>query len=120
MELMAVITGLEALKSRCQVTLYSDSQYVVDAMRKGWARQWQSKGWRRANKELALNSDLWERLLQLSEKHEVEFEWVQSHSGNLENERCDELAVAASKGKDLPVDAGYANGVRPATGLFES
>jgi ribonuclease HI len=107
MELMGVIEGLKALKKKSRVTLYSDSQYVVEALRKGWANQWRDRGWRRSNKEIALNSDLWEMLLDLVNQHEVEFIWVQSHAGNLENERCDELAVAASRNKDLPPDIGY-------------
>jgi ribonuclease HI len=111
MELMGVIVGLKALKKKSRVTLYSDSQYVVEALRKGWANQWRDRGWRRSNKEVALNSDLWEMLLDLVNQHEVEFIWVQSHAGNLENERCDELAVAASKNKDLPRDIGYETSV---------
>ncbi len=107
MEMMAAIVGLQTLKARCIVTLYSDSQYMVDGIRKGWARQWRLNGWRRSNKEIAMNADLWEQLLELCNEHEAEFNWVQSHSGNPENERCDELAVAASKGKDLPPDTGY-------------
>lgn len=107
MEMMAAIVGLRALKGRCNVTLHSDSQYMVDGIRKGWAKQWRSNGWRRSNKEIALNTDLWEQLLELCNQHEVEFNWVQSHAGNPENERCDELAVTASKGRDLPPDTGY-------------
>jgi len=112
MELMAVIQGLQALKKRSNVTLYSDSQYVVEALRKGWANQWRNRGWRRSNKEIALNSDLWEQLLDLAIQHEIEFVWVQSHAGNPENERCDELAVAASKGEDLPPDIEYESSKR--------
>jgi ribonuclease HI len=111
MELMGVIEGLKALKKKSRVTLYSDSQYVVEALRKGWANQWRDRGWRRSNKEVALNSDLWEMLLDLVSQHEVEFIWVQSHAGNTENERCDELAVAASRNKDLPPDVGYETSV---------
>lgn len=111
MELMGVIEGLKALKKKSRVTLYSDSQYVVEALRKGWANQWRDRGWRRSNKEIALNSDLWEMLLDLVNQHEMEFIWVQSHAGNPENERCDELAVAASRNKDLPPDIGYETSV---------
>lgn len=118
MELMAAIVGLETLKSRCEVTLYSDSQYMVDGMQKGWAKQWRSKGWRRSNKEVAMNADLWEKLLNLSDYHKVDFEWVQSHAGNQENERCDELAVAASKGEDQPPDTVYENLTQSRPGLF--
>jgi ribonuclease HI len=107
MEILAAITGLEALKEPCKVTLYSDSQYVVYAIQKGWALRWQSKGWMRNNKEKAINPDLWERLLKLCEVHNVEFVWIRGHAGRSENERCDELAKAAAQGPDLAVDAVY-------------
>ncbi len=107
MEMMAAIAGLEALKEPCQVTLYSDSQYLVDAMTKGWAKRWQANGWRRNAKELAKNPDLWERLLKLCQEHEVIFVWVRGHAGNTENENCDRLAVTAAKGSSLAVDTGY-------------
>jgi ribonuclease HI len=97
MEISAAIAGLEALKEPCEVTLYSDSQYVVFALQKGWARRWQSKGWMRNNKEKAINPDLWERLLELCSIHKVTFVWV----------RCDELATAAARGTKLAVDTGY-------------
>lgn len=107
MEMMAAIAGLEALKEPCQVTLYSDSQYLVDAMTKGWAKRWQSNGWRRNAKDLAKNPDLWERLLKLCQEHEVTFVWVRGHAGNPENENCDRLAVAAARSQSLAVDSGY-------------
>ncbi|MBF6600128.1 MAG: ribonuclease HI [Dehalococcoidia bacterium] len=107
MELMAVIEGLRALKEPCDVTLYSDSQYVVRAMTEGWARRWRANGWRRDRTTKASNPDLWEELLRLTEVHNVEFRWVRGHAGNRENERCDELAVAAAEGRELAVDAGY-------------
>lgn len=107
MELLAAIKALEALKEPCRVTLYSDSQYVVDAVEKGWARRWQANDWKRNKKEAAINPDLWERLLQLTEKHEVTFRWVRGHAGNVENERCDRLAVEAANGRDLEVDSVY-------------
>ncbi|MFZ9737715.1 MAG: ribonuclease HI [Prochlorotrichaceae cyanobacterium] len=107
MEILAAIVGLEALKEPCQVELYSDSQYVVNAISKGWAKRWQSKGWMRNKDEKALNPDLWERLLSLCDRHQVTFNWVRGHSGNVENERCDRLAVAAAKGSDLEPDTGY-------------
>ena len=107
MELLAAIKALEALKEPCQVTLYSDSQYVVDAVEKGWARRWQANDWKRNKKEAAINPDLWERLLQLTEKHAVTFRWVRGHAGNVENERCDRLAVEAANGRDLEVDSVY-------------
>ena len=97
MELMAVISALEALKEPCEVTLCSDSQYVCNAISKGWARSWKKNGWRRSNKEPALNPDLWELLLQQLYRHHVTVNWVKGHAGHPENERCDRLAVAAAE-----------------------
>ncbi len=97
MELMAAITGLRALKEPCSVTLYSDSQYVVNGMTKGWAKKWKANGWRRSNKEPALNPELWDELLTLCERHQVTFQWVRGHNGHAENERCDRLAVAGAE-----------------------
>ena len=94
MELTAVITGLAALKEPCEVTLYSDSRYIIDAIQKGWAKKWQANHWMRNAKEPALNADLWEQLLGLLERHPVTFVWVKGHAGHPENERCDRLAVA--------------------------
>ena len=93
MELTGVIRGLQALKEPCEVTLYSDSRYVVDALEKGWARKWREKGWRRGSGDKALNPDLWETLLELTEKHQVRSIWVKGHDLNEYNNRCDELAV---------------------------
>jgi ribonuclease HI len=107
MEILAAIAGLEALKEPCRVALFSDSQYLVNAIQKGWARRWQANGWKRSNKEKAINPDLWERLLELCEIHKVQFEWVRGHAGHSENERCDELAKAAARGVNMDVDAGY-------------
>ena len=97
MELCAVIFALEALKEPCRVKLYSDSQYVCNALTLGWAKKWRAQGWMRNKKDKALNPDLWERLLNLCEKHEVEVNWVKGHAGHPENERCDRLAVAAAQ-----------------------
>ena len=107
MEILAAIVGLEALKEECRVTLYSDSQYVVNAVEKGWAWKWEANGWKRNKREEALNPDLWERLLRLCEYHDVEFRWVRGHAGNRENERCDQLATGAARQRDLSVDEGY-------------
>ena len=93
MELTAAIMGLRTLTRPCRVVLYSDSEYVVNAMSRGWAERWKANGWKRNKKERALNPDLWEELLILCDRHEVEFKWVRGHSGNSDNERCDELAV---------------------------
>ena len=95
MEIMAVIIGLEALKQPCEVALYSDSRYVVDAIEKGWVTRWKQNNWMRNKKEAALNVDLWERMLPLLDTHNVTFHWVKGHAGHPENERCDELARAA-------------------------
>ena len=97
MELTAVIRGLQALKEPCIVELYSDSKYVIDAIQKGWAVKWRSKNWMRTPKEPAKNPDLWERLLNLLEVHDVTFHWVKGHAQNENNNRCDELAVNAWK-----------------------
>lgn len=97
MELLGVITALEALNMPCQVDLYSDSKYVIDAIQKGWAVKWRSKNWMRTPKEPAKNPDLWERLLRLLDVHDVTFHWVKGHAQNENNNRCDELAVNAWK-----------------------
>ncbi len=94
MELMGVITGLEALKYPCRVTVQTDSRYVVDGIEKGWAKSWRKRGWIKSDKKPALNSDLWGRLLDLLDVHEVNFTWIKGHAGHEENERCDRLAVA--------------------------
>jgi len=107
MEIMAAIAGLEALKESCRVTLVSDSQYLVYAIEKGWARKWRSKGWMRSSREKAINPDLWERLLNLCEIHDVQFKWIRGHAGHPENERCDQLAKASARRPDLPIDPGY-------------
>ena len=97
MELMGVITALKALNRPCQVDLYTDSQYVVNAIEKGWAKKWQANGWMRNKKDKALNPDLWQTLLDLLEVHQVAFHWVKGHAENPYNNRCDELAVAESQ-----------------------
>lgn len=95
MELTAVIEALYALKQPCEVTLTTDSKYVVDSINNGWVAQWKERGWRKSDKKPALNVDLWERLLDLLEIHNVTFVWVKGHDGHPENERCDALAVNA-------------------------
>ncbi len=97
MELTAVIRGLEALKEKCEVVVTTDSRYVVDGITQGWARSWRAHGWKKADKKPALNPDLWGRLLDLIDEHEVSFCWIKGHAGHPENERCDALAVEASK-----------------------
>jgi ribonuclease HI len=107
MELLAAISALEALTEPCAVTLYSDSQYLVDNYTKGYVQGWRRRGWKRSNKEPALNADLWERFLQQCQRHRVRLEWVKGHAGNRENERCDALSNTAASGKNLPTDEIY-------------
>ncbi len=92
MELIAAIQGLKALKMPCNVTLYSDSQYLVNAINKGWLEGWKKKGWRKADKSPVLNDDLWKQLDELLNTHNVNFVWVRGHDGHAYNERCDALA----------------------------
>jgi len=107
MEIYAAIKGLEELNEPCQVTLYSDSEYLVNAMTQGWVLRWRANHWKRNKREKALNVDLWERLLALCERHQVEFVWVKGHAGLRENERCDRLSLEALKRQNLPSDEGY-------------
>ena len=93
MELTAAIMGLSALKEKCKVRLVTDSKYVADGITKGWAESWQKNGWRKADKKPALNPDLWKKLLELINYHDVTIDWVKGHAGHPENERCDKLAV---------------------------
>ena len=101
MELMAVIAGLEALKKPCDVTLYSDSQYVVKAFNDKWIDGWIKRGWKNSDKKAVKNVELWQRLLKAKEQHNVEFIWLKGHAGHEYNERCDTLAVKASKSENL-------------------
>lgn len=104
MELMAVIKGLEALKKEdCEVTIYSDSKYVVDAVEKGWIWNWVKIGFKDKK-----NSDLWRMFIPVYRRHKVKFIWIKGHNDNKENERCDRLAVAAASSKNLKEDRGYA------------
>ncbi len=113
MEILGCIVGLESVEKPSDVTLYSDSRYVVDAITKSWAETWRSRGWnRKVDNELvpALNADLWARLLDLCSWHRVRFHWVRGHDGNLENERCDVLARAAAASENLGIDTFYEKG----------
>ena len=94
MELTAAIMALEALREPCEVTLYSDSKYMIDSITKGWAVSWRARGWKKGDKSPALNPDLWEKLLNLLENHRVQFIWVRGHNGHAYNERCDALATS--------------------------
>jgi len=107
MELLAVITGLEAItKPNAPVTVYSDSKYVIDSVDKGWLWGWMKKGFKGKK-----NKDLWLRFAEVYKKHRVTFQWVKGHAGNTENERCDELAVEAALGNDLKIDTEFENGI---------
>jgi ribonuclease HI len=97
MELRGVIAALSQLKEPCEVILTSDSRYVCDAIQKGWAESWRKNGWRKADKKPALNSDLWEQLLDLLAVHHVTVKWIKGHAGHPENELCDRMAVAESQ-----------------------
>jgi ribonuclease HI len=108
MELMGVIFGLERLKTKSIVNVFSDSQYVINGIEKGWAQKWKSKNWYRSKSTKAINFDLWDRLLSIIATHEnVTFNWVKGHAGHVENERCDELALSALRSNDLLIDSGY-------------
>ena len=107
MEMLGAIAALESLSSACAVTITSDSKYVVDAIAKGWARKWRRNNWKKSDGQKALNQDLWIRMLDLCERHQVKFVWVRGHDGHPENERCDQMATAAADKEGLPVDEGY-------------
>ena len=107
MELLAVIEGLAALKEKSKVRVHSDSRYVVDALAKEWAVKWRKNGWMRNKQDAAINPDLWARLLDLCEGHDMSYRWVKGHSGNPENERCDRLATQAASQPNLPADEPY-------------
>jgi ribonuclease HI len=103
MELLSVIVGMEMLKvAGCSVDVYSDSKYVVDAIEKKWIDGWIRRGWKNVK-----NPDLWKRYLLAAKNHHVKFHWIRGHNGHPLNERCDELAVAARHGKNLPADTWY-------------
>jgi len=107
MELLACIKALESLKEKSDAILFSDSQYVVNAIEKGWAKKWQKENWKKKNGASRINHDLWKRLLPLYEKHDVKFKWVKGHAGNIDNEKCDQLASQMARRRNLPVDKEY-------------
>jgi ribonuclease HI len=107
MELLGVITGLELLKFSCDVTVISDSKYVVDAFNQHWVESWQKNGFRKSDRKPVKNMDLWKRLLEDTGRHKVTFEWVKGHEGHPENERCDKLATTAADGENLLIDEGF-------------
>ena len=107
MEMLACIVGLRALKEPSAVTLYSDSQYLINGMTKGWARRWKKNNWKKGDDEDVRNPDLWREMLDLCDKHKVKFNWVRGHAGNKENERCDQLARVAALGFEMAIDSVY-------------
>ena len=108
MELRGVIEALRRLSAdRTSALVHSDSRYIVDMVNDGHATRWRAHGWMRNQRDRAENSDLWETLLSLCDRHNVTFVWVKGHAGHSENERCDELAVHAREQEDLPPDEGY-------------
>ncbi|MCD8015167.1 MAG: ribonuclease HI [Lachnospiraceae bacterium] len=104
MELMAAIVGLEALNHPCEVQLYSDSQYLVNAFNQHWLDNWIKNDWKRGRNETVKNVDLWKRLLAAAAPHQISWNWVKGHDGHPENERCDTLATGAADGEDLIED----------------
>ncbi len=110
MELLAAIEGLKALKGKCNVTLYSDSEYVVKGFTEGRAERWRTNGWRRDKGQKVVNSDLWRRLVRLVNDQEVEFQWVKGHAGIPENERADQRATETARLPNLPPDRQYESG----------
>ena len=106
MELMGVITGMEALTKPCRVEVFTDSKYVSDAFNMNWIDTWIQKDWVTSQKKPVKNPDLWKRLLKAIEPHEVHFNWVKGHNGHPVNERCDKLATSAADGTDLLDDIG--------------
>ncbi len=97
MELKAAIAGLEALNEPCSVSLYSDSKYLIDGMNKGWVKGWKKKNWKKSDGKIALNIDLWKKILQFDSTHDIEYIWVKGHDGHKYNEMCDEMAVSAAE-----------------------
>lgn len=107
MEIMGALVALEILPEKCKAIIYSDSQYLVNSITKGWAKRWRSKGWNKKGNKKVPNADLWERMLQLCAQHKVEFRWIKGHNSNVGNERCDQLAESAARKSNLPIDEGY-------------
>jgi len=112
MELLGAIVGLESLKSSCNVILTSDSKYLIDAIQQKWLDNWIAKGWKTAGKKPVKNVDLWKRLKDVMDKHDIQFIWVKGHNGHEFNEICDKLAVAAYNSENLKDDTGFDNDIK--------
>ena len=104
MELMGLIRALECLNCPCEIDLYSDSKYVVDAFNQRWVESWLKKGWKKSDNKPVKNIDLWKKLLAVKKPHRITFHWVKGHDGHPQNERCDALATAAADGTELLED----------------
>ncbi len=113
MELLAVITAIQALTQRCRVRVFSDSKYIVRAVNDGWLQRWAGNGWRRNKTKEVSNRDLWETMFEILKEHEITFEWTKGHAADAENNRCDSLARMAACCKDLVEDSGYVAAQRP-------
>jgi len=107
MEIMGALVALETIPDKCIVVINTDSQYLANAMGKGWAKRWKLKGWKKKGNKKVPNSDLWEKMLSLCTNRDIEFRWVKGHDVNAENERCDRIAETAARKPNLPVDEGY-------------
>ena len=107
MEILAALTGIESLLEPCQITVYSDSKYVIDTMDKGWIHGWKKKGWSRGPNKPLKNADLWQRMAEAIHGHQISWKWVKGHSGQPENERCDQLATEAADLRGNPKDSGF-------------
>ncbi len=107
MELMAVIAGLESLRFPCEVEVFSDSKYIINAMNQNWIAGWKARGWQRQRSQLLKNADLWKLLDRARAPHQMTWTWVKGHAGHRENERCDQLATAVADSGDLDVDGGF-------------
>ena len=106
MEIMAALVGLQTLNRKCEVTLYTDSKYLQQSISLGWAKRWQAKGWMKGP-DKRVSWDLWEKLLGVCGRHEIEFVWLRGHAGDTENERCDFLSTQAARQQNLPPDLCY-------------
>ncbi len=120
MEMMAAIAALRELPERSKVHLYSDSQYLVNGMRQGWARRWKANGWRRSGNAPALNPDLWEELLRLSQEHDVQWHWIRGHADHAFNKRCDKLSTIHAEHHATDIDLVYENAIGRSQGHGEA
>ena len=107
MDILAAIEGRKALKTRCQVTLYNNNGYLVDAIANNWAQRWKANNWKNSEQKPTANVDLWEKLLQFCSQHDVEFIRIKQYAGNPEYQRCNYISRQAANQQNLPADEGY-------------